>query len=507
MKTKASSPTYRFIAGIALASLSGAMLLFSFQPYGMWYLAWIALVPMLLAQYRFLPPKWSSLAPALGIGIWLGFFLGRLFGPDFGPFFQYLGVLIGILNFFLAKSRNFHELTGYRYFVLFGILDWVGFEMIRATIIPLVATNGFIGYTQATQPWLIQPISIFSIYGLDLLIMLVNFALAQGAMNLIDRKWEFAETVKVNGRSTLRWLAASALVLVAWVVLSVGIYTNAPEPTSGPRVASLRPNYPKPAFQDEENTSDIRLETVVQQVREAAGQGAEIMYTPEMVFNFDPQVENTETLRALAQETDAYLFISYTVALEGEPFRNEVVLLTPEGEFLETYAKNHAPPGEPLSPSAGRYPVYETPLGTLSTMICHDTNYTDVARKLTRNGSQLSGAAFREFGGYGEQMWTHVVFRAVENRSAMVVTGVANASAIIDPYGNVLALDVDAAGSSAVLVENVSLGMGGTPYLMLGDLLGWLSLAGYIGLMVFQSRTEKNAKEKQENCQIKKPLN
>ncbi len=46
-----------------------------------------------------------------------------------------------------------------------------------------------------------------------------------------------------------------------------------------------------------------------------------------------------------------------------------------------------------------------------------------------------------------------------------------------------------------------------TPIIMLGDILCWLSLAGYIGLMVFQSRTEKNAKEKQENCQIKKPLN
>jgi len=494
MNSQDQTPTYRFIAGIALSILSGAMLLFSFQPYGMWYLAWIALVPMSLAQYRLLPKKWSSLAPALGIGIWLGFFLGRLFGPDFGPFFQYLGVLIGILNFFMAKSRNFHDLTGYRYFVIFGILDWVGFEMIRATIIPLVATNGFIGYTQSMQPWLIQPVSIFSIYGLDLLIMLVNFALAQGALQLYDRKWGSAETVMVNAQGTKRWLAAATVLLVAWTALSVGIYAGAPESSSGPRVASLRPNYPKPAFQDEEYTSEMRVETIVEQAREAAGRGAEIIYTPEMVFNFDPQVENTETFRALAQETDAYLFLSYTVVQEGQPFRNEAVMLTPEGEFSETYAKNHAPPGEPLSPSAGRYPVYETPLGTLSTMICHDTNYTDVARKLARNGSQLSGAAFREFGGYGEQLWTHIVFRAVETRSAMVVTGVADVSAIIDPYGNVLALDVNAAGSPAVLVENVSLGTGRTPYLVLGDLLGWLSLAGYIAMMVFQSRTEKKAK-------------
>jgi predicted amidohydrolase len=58
-------------------------------------------------------------------------------------------------------------------------------------------------------------------------------------------------------------------------------------------------------------------------------------------------------------------------------------------------------------------------------MICHDINYTDVARTLTRNGAQLIAAPIREFGGVGEQLWTNSVFRAVENRVAIVFTGVA----------------------------------------------------------------------------------
>src|SRR5512143_140239 len=156
----------RFALGIALSALGGWLFLLAFPPYGLWFLAWFGFAPALLAQYRLLPAKWSSLAPAIFSAVWLGPFLARLFGPEFGPFFLYLGIWIAILNFFIAKDRKFHELTHYRWFILQGMLLWVGFEMIRATFIPLIATSAFIGYSQATQPWLLQPVSLVSVYGL-----------------------------------------------------------------------------------------------------------------------------------------------------------------------------------------------------------------------------------------------------------------------------------------------------------------------------------------------------
>ena len=70
----------RFILGLVLAACSGVMFLLAFPPYGLWPLAWIGLVPALLAQYRLLPLKWSSLAQAIFGAIWLGPFLARLFG-------------------------------------------------------------------------------------------------------------------------------------------------------------------------------------------------------------------------------------------------------------------------------------------------------------------------------------------------------------------------------------------------------------------------------------------
>ncbi|MEJ2351675.1 MAG: nitrilase-related carbon-nitrogen hydrolase [Anaerolineales bacterium] len=437
----------RFALGVVLSALSGVMLLLSFPPFGLWPLVWFAFVPYLFAQHRLFSRKWSSLAPAIALLLWLGPFMARLFGTEISPFFTYLGVLIAILSFFAQKERKFHEITHYRWFILQGVFAWVGFEMIRATIIPLVATSAFIGYTQAAQPWLIQPVSIFSVYGLNLLIG-----------------------------------------------ISLAILNGTPLDAPTVRVAALQPGYTRPAFQDEVNTSQARFAAFAENARAAARQGAQILYTPEMMFNFDPQVEFTDEFRALAKEIDAYIFITYVVAKEGEPWRNESILLSPSGEFSDVYGKNKIPPGEPYTATAGVYPVFETSLGRLATEICHDANYTDVTRKLVSNGAQLISAGLNEFGGFGEQYWTNATFRAVENRTSLVVSARDTGSAIIDPYGRQVALDIDP-GKQAILVGDVSLGAGTTLYTSLGDLLGWASLAAYILFMVFEVMTTRQAKE------------
>ncbi len=487
----------RFGLGILLSILSGVMLLLAFPPYGLWLLAWFALVPGLIAQYRLLPAKWSSLAPAIYLGIWLGLFLGRLFGSEFGPVFQFMGIWIAIFIFFVSKDRKFHEITGYRWWVLQGVISWVGFEMIRATFIPLLATSGFIGYTQSTQPWLIQPVSLTSIYGLNILIILCNYALGYAALAWLDQRMTRGNPVKVLASDAHRWLIQAGIALALWIAISLLILNTFPAGQPAVKVASLRPNLPLPAFQDKVNTSQVRMNVFSEQAREAAAQGAKIIYTPEMMFNFDPQVEFTNELRELAKATDAYLFITYTVSAEGQDWRNEAVMLSPQGEFSLVYGKNKVwGIGEPLSPSAGHYPVFDTPLGKLATLICHDANYTDVMRKLAANDAQIVAAPYREFGGFGEQAWTNALFRAVENRTAVIISGVATVSGIINPDGSLVALDTDIDGSRVTLTGEVTPGPGGgTPYTKIGDLVGWLALVGYILFMVFQAVVEGRAKK------------
>ena len=243
VKIKNVKPMY-FLLGVVLSAVSGIMLLLSFPPYGIWPLIWIAFVPYVFAQHRLLSSKWSSLAPAIALLFWLGPYLARIFGDEGGFFFKYLGVWIAVIVFFLHKERKFHELTRYRWFILQGVINWVGFEMIR-TFIPMLATNAFTGYTQASQAWLIQPVSVFSIYGMNLVIMLFNFTLAQGAMAWFDRKCQPGDVVPVDIHASKRWLVGTGITLVVWIGISLFILSSAPVDAPTVRVAALQPNFPE----------------------------------------------------------------------------------------------------------------------------------------------------------------------------------------------------------------------------------------------------------------------
>ncbi len=236
----------RIGVGIALSFLSGMLLLFAYPPYGLWPLMWIAFVPMAIAQYRIFPRKWSSLAVAITDLVWLGPFLWRIFGTEAPWFLTYLGLLIAILNFFLRKEREFHERTRYRWFALQGIVDTVGFEMIRS-FIPFLGTMGFLANSQASQPWLIQPIALFSIYGLGLMIMLVNFALTQAAFVLFDRYWRWEDSVPMPRSTNKSWLVGAGLGVVVWVGISLVLLAGAPGNVETVRVAALQSNYQIPA--------------------------------------------------------------------------------------------------------------------------------------------------------------------------------------------------------------------------------------------------------------------
>ncbi len=486
----------RFVLGIVLSALSGVMLLLAFPPYGIWWLAWIAFVPGIFAQYRLLPVKYSSLAPAIYLLVWLGPYLARLFGTEFGPFFTYLGVFVGVIAYFTYRERAFIERTHYRWLALQGVVAWVGFEMVRATFIPVIATSAFIGYSQATQAWLIQPVSIFSIYGLNIIMMLVNYALAQGVIAWYDRRQLHPANVMLDARLARNWLMGVSVILAAWVGASLLILNSAPKDAPVLRVAALRANYPLPAHRDKVNTAQVRFDTFARQARQAAAQGAQVLFTSEMMFNFDPQLEFTDAFRTIAKETGAYIFIGYSVINEGQPSRNQVVLLSPQGTFSEVYNKTHIPPGEFYDVKGGTFPVFETTFGRMAALICADGNYTDITRKLTQNRAQLVAAPYKEFPGFGEQLWQNTIFRAVENQTAVVVTGATSVAAIINPYGRLAALDINKAGSEAILIGDVSLGSGaGTRYTSLGDILGWVALAGLAAFLVYMTVEGREVKK------------
>ncbi|RLC95911.1 MAG: hypothetical protein DRI77_09315, partial [Chloroflexi bacterium] len=150
-----------------------------------------------------------------------------------------------------------------------------------------------------------------------------------------------------------------------------------------------------------------------------AEQGAQLIVWHEGALPFDPQAEHTAdgssalttSLQALAAETGAHLVIGYAVKTE-QGLRNEVTVLTPEGEFLGVYGKAHPVAwGGETSLTRGDYPAYDTFLGRIGTIICYDLDFTDTARKVARNGAQIIGVPSFDWPAIAAKHYSHIVFR------------------------------------------------------------------------------------------------
>ncbi len=487
MNTPKKSIWLRAAMGILLSVVSAILLTLSFPPYDLWPLIWIGFIPMMIAQFRVLPRRVSSLASAIAIGGWLGGYLTPIFAGS-GLYMTWLPLVIAGVSYLADSSvRAFHERTGYHWFVPYGALNWVGFEMIRG-FIPILGTWGFVANTLYSQPWLIQPVSMFSIFGLGLLIMSVNYGLGLGALYLFDRRWRLdADTPLLSQPSVRNWTLGVLATLVAWIGLSLALFRTPTTPTV--RVAALHYDAGLP-WSAVDKFSEL--------TRQAAQEGARVVVWPEIAVEGDPQVVNTDHFRQLAAETDAFLALGYFVQVTERDWRNEATVLTPDGRFLGVYGKDHPVvfAGE-TSLTRGTYPVYETSLGRIGTIICYDLDFTGTARRITRNGAQLILVPSHDWPQIASKHYTHLVFRAIENRVSLVkADNSGNDSVIVDPYGRILAAAITPGGdrNGQVMLADVPLGTGDALVVRLGDWMGWVALAGMVFFIVYDPVTKARAK-------------
>lgn len=474
------------IAGLAMACLSGALLTLAFPPFDLWPLSLIGFVPAIVAKHRVLPARISGLAYGVGLG---GFYWGY-FGPIFSDnvwFMHWLPVLVGIVATLASNGdRAFQTQTGYKWFVLEGAVVWVGIEALRG-LAPFIGTGGLVAFSFYSQPWLIQPVGVFGIFGLGLLIMLANYSIALAALALIDRSGASADRI-VGVKLAISWLGAIAVLFICWIGLSLGQLGQAEVSGSSLRVAAIQPG--STAGQEE------RTSRLIQLTREAASGGARLIVWPEGALNFDPQLHISTVFGPLAQETNVYLAIGYGFRT-SEGLRNEYTMLSPDGQLLGVYGKDHPVVwmGE-TSLTHGTYPTYQTPFGVLGTIICYDLNFTDTARKVAGNGAQIIAVGSNDWPSLGRSQYTNLVMRAIENRVSLVKADTSYDSAVIDPSGRIVALAVSSTPQSMILMADVPLGKANAPLIFLGDWLGWVCIAGSVAFIIFDIIVRRGSKKR-----------
>jgi len=474
---------------LLLAALSGVLLFLSFPTLGHPAVAWLALVPLLVAVTGATP--WRALR--LGAVAGSVHFAGTLYwiptvmieygGLPVPAAWLVHALLVAVLALFpalfAAATADLTARFGPRG-LLFAPALWVATELGRMHVF-----TGFpwalVGYSQVPFPAVAQVASVVGVLGVSALVVAVNGAVAHAV---------------VAGSGSRRTPLVATAALVA-VVVAFGAWRLADRSLlyagSSLRVAALQGN----VRQDEKWNplrSDAILETYLGQTRRAAAAGARLVVWPESATPFPLDRDSRgEAVRAGARESGAHLLVGTTEVVRdaGTRYYNAAYLIEPEeGATSGVYRKRHLVPfGEyvPLrwalffvSPlveavadfSAGTEPR-TLPVGgsSVGTAICYEIIYPGLVRELVLGGSELLATVTND-AWYGRsaapyQHFQQATMRAIEQGRFLVRAANTGISGVIDPYGRVLARS--GLFEPAVVVEDVRLLDGLTFYGRFGD--------------------------------------
>ena len=229
-------------------------------------------------------------------------------------------------------------------------------------------------------------------------------------------------------------------------------------------------------------SQDAALQAIAPLIRQAAGQGAQLIVTPEgsnllqrdrarmlavlKPIELDPFVQG---VRLLARELKVWILIgSALVATGADKAANRAVLIDDAGMVVTTYDKLHMfdvdlPNGDRYRESSlyepgGEARLEPTPWGALGLTICYDMRFPQLYRALAKAGAAVIAVPAAFTRPTGEAHWEVLLrARAIENGVFILAAaqgglhedgrGTWGHSMIIDPWGRILAqADGDAPG-------------------------------------------------------------
>lgn len=220
-------------------------------------------------------------------------------------------------------------------------------------------------------------------------------------------------------------------------------------------------------------------------IGDAAAQGAELIFTPEMSGYLDRDRQRAKAnvaaeaddgvlaaVRAAARQHGVWVHLgSLALAVGGDLFANRGFLIDPEGNIRARYDKIHLfdvtlGNGESYRESAAYAPgeaavVAETPWGGLGLTICYDLRFPALHRALAVAGASILSVPAAFTRPTGEAHW-HILLRARAIETGCFVVAAAQTgshadgratyghSLVVAPWGEVL-LDMGEAPGVAVI--------------------------------------------------------
>jgi apolipoprotein N-acyltransferase len=463
-------PTRNDAINLALAILGGLLLRWSFGLHPLWWMAWVAPAPLLVAALRSTARAafgWSLLAGLIAASGNLHYL--TLTVPL--PAALLATALLALLwTFVVSQARRVMAATASPWAVLAYPLLWCAADTLLAHLHP-DGNFDSLAYSQAGFPPALQIVSLLGVAGLVFVLSLPPAALALAAL----RGWRAA-----------RWPLAASLLLAlgclgfgyARIPASASVQgdlvgTAAIDDFIGPRV---------PASHAERIWAQYE-----RHVEALAGQGARLVLLPEKIAVLSPAQAEPLRQRMAALAARARVWLALGVGIEDKRKTNHLWLFAPDGRFAADYLKHHLAPPERDFAAGSAYEVQAMAGRRYGLAICKDVHFAALGRDYAALGAQALLVPAWDFGEDGEYAARLSAVRGVESGVAMLRAAREGLLTMSDAYGRVVTEKASASLPGVSLLGRVPAAVpGGTLYTRTGDLFGWLCTAAALLMVILQ---------------------
>lgn len=433
-----------------LAFVSGLLLILIFPKFNLYFLAYIALVPLLASIKRSRSTFEAVLCGALSGVI---FFAGILFWMNtlskWAGAWAYLSwislaVFQALFVAAFAGTSKYFSVKFPKMAVILVPLAWTAVEWARS-LGPYGVTGGGLGYSQTGFLPVLQLASVAGVYGITFIIVLFNEAVAEA---ITERK--------------ARSLVVAVLVLASVVLFGYYKISSFRETGRPVSVAVIQANTSQDAKLDYREAFEI-VNTNVLMSRKARSSNPDIIIWPETAvttYLFESGTIRSQITNMIAGSRSFYLI--------GTPFRekgkiyNSMAAFSREGRVIGRYDKQRLVPfGEylPLRPffysllrgnhlfeedyNSNPYPkIIDLGIVKAGAVICFESTFPYLVRDKVKRGAQFILVATNDAWFFDSSApYQHIQaaqMRAVENNMYVVQAANTGVSAIIDPVGRIV---------------------------------------------------------------------
>ena len=452
--------------------LSAIAVYFGTGLHPVWWLMWVAPIPVLL-----LAPRVSRRT-----AFFVAFLTWAIGGLNLWNYFHHAlstPAVVVILIIALPALAFAADVLLYRWVVKKSLWRaalifpsfWVACEFLNAITSPH-STAGNLAYTQMNFLPLLQIASLTGIWAISFCI----FLFAATAAILIGRHSDDTDRRKLA-------IAVSCFLLAVLGFGAWRLYATPPARqavTVGLVASDLRQNL---ITEDPADTLRL-LREYATQAETLAAQGARAIIIPEKIaVLLDTELPAADPLfQSAAAKTKALIIVGVIHPTTNAKW-NEARLYFPDSS-IRTYEKHHMLPVYEGKLTVGTERTeWHEPSGLWGITICKDMDFPQLSRDYGNDGAGLLLVPAWDFGADG---WWHgrmAILRGVESGFSIARAPKEGILSVSDNRGRVLAEKSTDTAPFAALVATVPVQHESTLYDRLGNWFGWLNLALLIGLV------------------------